>query len=138
VSFSFFVSARRSRPLVRSPSPFLHTHKSCPLKTLFNHHRNNSGSTKDTRGTAYVVFEDIHDARSAHSHLQSFNVQGRYLLVAYHSAVRLQKKLSMREQEEALREIQLRHGVDGEQHPSGEGGGGGGAGATAAAAGGGG
>jgi RNA recognition motif-containing protein len=96
------------------------------------------GSTKETRGTAYVVFEDIHDARSAHTHLQSFNVQGRYLLVAYHSAARLHKKLSLKEQEEALRELQRRAGVDGEQHAAARpaaaaaaaagGGGGGGAG----------
>lgn len=46
------------------------------------------------------MFEDIHDARSAHGHLQSFNVQGRYLLVAYHSAARLHKKRSLREEEE--------------------------------------
>jgi pre-mRNA branch site protein p14 len=83
------------------------------------------------------VFEDIHDARSAHGHLQSFNVQGRYLLVAFHSAARLHKKRSLREEEEALREIQLRHGVDGEQRPAGGaegGGGGGGGGATGTAA----
>lgn len=85
-----------------------------------------------------MVFEDIHDARSAHGHLQSFNVQGRYLLVAYHSAARLQKKLSLREQEDALRELQARHGVDGEQRPAAaqkkdkeDGGGGGGGGGAA-------
>ena len=33
------------------------------------------GHTKDTRGTAYVVYEDIFDAKNAVDHLSGFNVQ---------------------------------------------------------------
>lgn len=36
-----------------------------------------SGTNKETRGTAYVVFEDIHDAKQACDHLSGFNVQNR-------------------------------------------------------------
>lgn len=35
------------------------------------------GSTKETRGTAYVVYEDIYDAKNAADHLSGFNVQVR-------------------------------------------------------------
>lgn len=33
------------------------------------------GSNKETRGTAYVVYEDIFDAKTAVDHLSGFNVQ---------------------------------------------------------------
>ena len=36
---------------------------------------------KDTRGTAFVVYEDIYDAKAAVDHLSGFNVGGRYLVV---------------------------------------------------------
>jgi hypothetical protein len=37
------------------------------------------GCNKDTRGTAYVVFDDIHDAKQACDHLSGFNVANRYV-----------------------------------------------------------
>lgn len=33
------------------------------------------GNSKETRGTAYVVYEDIFDAKTAVDHLAGFNVQ---------------------------------------------------------------
>ncbi len=35
------------------------------------------GNSKDTRGTAYIVYEDIFDAKTAVDHLSGFNVQVR-------------------------------------------------------------
>ena len=46
------------------------------------------GTEKDTRGTGFVVYEDIFDAKNACEHLSGFNVAGRYLVVAYHRANR--------------------------------------------------
>lgn len=40
------------------------------------------GNTTETRGTAYVVYEDIFDAANAVNHLSGFNVAGRYLIVS--------------------------------------------------------
>lgn len=71
------------------------------------------GCTKDTRGTAFVVYEDIYDARNAQEHLSGFNVQNRYLIVLYHQTKKQSKKMDLKEQEEALRQLQERHGVDG-------------------------
>jgi len=73
------------------------------------------GSTKDTRGTAYVVYEDIFDAKNAQEHLSGFNVQNRYIIVLYHQSKRQTQKLSTKEQEEELRRMQEKHGVDGQQ-----------------------
>lgn len=72
---------------------------------------------KDTRGTAFVVYEDIYDAKNAQEHLSGFNVQNRYLIVLYHQTKKQTQKLSTKEQEEELRQMQEKHGVDGEQHP---------------------
>ncbi len=47
-----------------------------------------SGDTKETRGTAFVVYEDIYDAKDALDHLSGFNVGGRYLVVLYFQATR--------------------------------------------------
>jgi pre-mRNA branch site protein p14 len=40
-----------------------------------------SGTDKGSRGTAYVVYEDIYDAKQALEHLGGFNVQNRYLIL---------------------------------------------------------
>lgn len=45
---------------------------------------NNRGNTKETRGTAYVIYHDIYDAKNAVEHLSGFNVGGRYLVVLYY------------------------------------------------------
>ena len=52
------------------------------------------GNTPETRGTAYVVYEDIFDAKNACDHLSGFNVCNRYLVVLYYNAnrVRMRKK----------------------------------------------
>ena len=42
------------------------------------------GNIQETRGTAYVVYEDIFDAKNACEHLSGFNVCGRYLVVLYY------------------------------------------------------
>lgn len=83
------------------------------------------GTSKDTRGTAFVVFEDIHDAKQACDHLSGFNVQNRYLIVLYYNPAKHNRKLSLKDEEEQLRAMQERHGVDGQQHARSGGGGGG-------------
>lgn len=42
------------------------------------------GNTAETRGTAFVVYEDIFDAKNACEHLSGFNVSNRYLVVLYY------------------------------------------------------
>lgn len=46
------------------------------------------GNSNETRGTAYVVYEDIFDAKQACEHLSGFNVGGRYLVVLYFQPTR--------------------------------------------------
>jgi pre-mRNA branch site protein p14 len=75
-----------------------------------------SGTEKGSRGTAYVVYEDIYDAKQALEHLGGFNVQNRYLILQYYNPTKMNKKADLKQKEEQLRAMQERHGVDGEQH----------------------
>lgn len=51
------------------------------------------GSIPETKGTAFVVYDDIYDAKNAVDHLSGFNVAGRYLVVLYYNPAKQQKKL---------------------------------------------
>jgi pre-mRNA branch site protein p14 len=44
------------------------------------------GTKPETKGTAFVVYEDIFDAKNAVDHLSGFNVMGRYLTVLYYQS----------------------------------------------------
>ena len=59
------------------------------------------GNAGDTRGTAFVVYEDIYDAKNAVDHLSGFNVCGRYLIVLYFQAASMQKRTESLEQKRA-------------------------------------
>ena len=59
------------------------------------------GNRPDTRGTAFVVYEDIYDAKNAVDHLSGFNVGGRYLIVLYYQAARMAKRTESLEQKRA-------------------------------------
>ena len=41
------------------------------------------GNTPETRGTAFVIYEDIFDAKNACDHLSGFNVCNRYAMVKF-------------------------------------------------------
>merc|ERR1711871_805201 len=46
------------------------------------------GNSKETKGTAFVAYEDIFDAKTACEHLSGFCVRNRYLIVLYHQSRR--------------------------------------------------
>ena len=59
----------------------------------------------------------MHRARA--TQLSSISLpQNRYLIVLYYNPAKMKAKANLKEQEEALRKLQERHGVDGEQHPT--------------------
>jgi pre-mRNA branch site protein p14 len=77
------------------------------------------GSNKSTRGSAYVVFEDIYDAKAAADHLSGFNVGGRYLIVLYFNPAKRQRAVSLAAAAAEVKKMQAEHGVDGEQRGRG-------------------
>ena len=62
-----------------------------------------------------MVYEDIYDAKNAVDHLSGFNVCGRYLIVLYYQANRMQKKLDADQQRRELEEIKAKYGVQTEE-----------------------
>lgn len=61
--------------------------------------------SKDTRGTAFVIYEDIYDAKAAVDHLSGFNVGGRYLVVLYYQPAKFQKRHDAEEKKREIDEL---------------------------------
>ena len=72
------------------------------------------GNASDTRGTAFVVYEDIYDAKNAVDHLSGFNVANRYLIVLYYNPAKTAKKRDAAKEEAELKALQAKYGVDGQ------------------------
>uniref|UniRef100_A0A7S2C985 RRM domain-containing protein n=1 Tax=Florenciella parvula TaxID=236787 RepID=A0A7S2C985_9STRA len=73
------------------------------------------GDKPDTRGTAFVVYEDIYDAKNAVDHLSGFNVCGRYLIVLYYQAARMEKRIDNDKKRRELEELKAKFNVSGEE-----------------------
>ncbi|CAL5348885.1 unnamed protein product [Camellia sinensis] len=69
------------------------------------------GTNKDTRGTAFVVYEDIYDAKTAVDHLSGFNVANRYLIVLYYQQAKMSKKFDQKKKEDEITKLQEKYGV---------------------------
>lgn len=63
-----------------------------------------AGTSNATKGTAYVVYDDVVDAKQACDKLNGFNFMNRYLVVLYHQP----EKMKLPEKGEALEERQER------------------------------
>ncbi|ETV78412.1 pre-mRNA branch site p14-like protein [Aphanomyces astaci] len=70
------------------------------------------GVANETRGTAFVVYEDIYDAKNAVDHLSGFNVCGRYLVVLYYQASRVHKSMDVNAKQQELSQLKARYGVE--------------------------
>ncbi|KAL7438084.1 hypothetical protein ACHAXM_006039 [Skeletonema potamos] len=60
---------------------------------------------RDTKGTAFVVYEDIYDAKRAVDHLSGFNVGGRYLVVMYYQPAKFERRANAEEKKKELEEL---------------------------------
>jgi len=71
------------------------------------------GNDAKTKGTAFVVFEDVMDAKNALDHLNGFHLQERYIVVLYHMPARQDaaaaKDLARREEE--LANLKAKHNI---------------------------
>jgi pre-mRNA branch site protein p14 len=74
------------------------------------------GNTQQTRGRAYVCYEDIYDAKNAVDHLSGFNVGGRYIVVLYHSKAR-QEVMNTEKKKADLEKMKKTHGVTSDPTP---------------------
>jgi pre-mRNA branch site protein p14 len=60
---------------------------------------------------AFVVYEDIYDAKAAVDHLSGFNVCGRYLIVLYYQAKISQKNVDEKAKRLEIAEIKAKYNV---------------------------
>jgi pre-mRNA branch site protein p14 len=60
---------------------------------------------RDTKGTAFVVYEDIYDAKRAVDHLSGFNVGGRYLVIMYYQPAKFERRANAEEKKRELEEL---------------------------------
>lgn len=70
------------------------------------------GNTPETRGTAFVVYEDIFDAKNACDHLSGFNVCNRYLVVLYYQSTKAFKKLNIDKKREELDKVKTKYNIN--------------------------
>ncbi|CAL4186852.1 unnamed protein product, partial [Meganyctiphanes norvegica] len=73
------------------------------------------GNTPETRGTAFVVYEDIFDAKNACDHLSGFNVCGRYLVVLYYQANKAFKKMDTDKKAEEINRVKTKYNINSEE-----------------------
>jgi len=71
------------------------------------------GSSGEGRGKAFVVYEDIYDAKTACEHLNGFNVLGRYIVVLYYQPKVVNQKTDIKTKKEELDSLKKRFGVKG-------------------------
>ncbi|KAF2005854.1 RNA-binding domain-containing protein [Amniculicola lignicola CBS 123094] len=87
------------------------------LFTLFSHfgpvRQIRAGISSTTKGTCFVVFENVMDAKAACDKLNGYNFQGRYLVVLYHQPDRAEKaQMNLAEREANLEKIKQENGID--------------------------
>ena len=69
------------------------------------------GTNAETKGTAFVVYEDIFDAKNACDHLSGFNVCNRYLVVLYYQATKAQNKINVDKEEKLIEKAKQKYGL---------------------------
>ncbi|WDK13915.1 RNA recognition domain-containing protein [Colletotrichum graminicola] len=71
------------------------------------------GIASGTKGTAFVVYEDVMDAKQACDKLNGFNFQNRYLIVLYHQPEKMLKsKEDLEARRASLAQLKKQHGID--------------------------
>jgi pre-mRNA branch site protein p14 len=75
------------------------------------------GNSKETRGTAFVVYEDIYDAKNACDNLSGFHVLDRYLIVLYYQPHKQTKKVNLDKQSAQVQAMKEKFNVDGTSAP---------------------
>jgi len=72
------------------------------------------GNESKSKGTAFVVFEDVMDAKNALDHLNGFHLQERYIVVLYHMPARQDAaaaKADLAQREEELAALKRKHDI---------------------------
>ncbi|KAK6581731.1 hypothetical protein PZA11_005428 [Diplocarpon coronariae] len=80
---------------------------------LINSRQIRQGIANNTKGTAFVVYEDVMDAKQACDKLNGFNFQNRYLVVLYHQPDKMvRSKEDLEARKENLEQLKKQHGIE--------------------------
>jgi pre-mRNA branch site protein p14 len=69
------------------------------------------GNSQETRGTALVVYENIHDSKSACEHLNGFQIQNRYITVVYYQPHKQTKRIDPQKKKAELEALKLKYNI---------------------------
>merc|ERR1719352_1754734 len=69
------------------------------------------GNGPETRGTAFVCYDDIYDAKNAMDHLLGFNVAGRHLVLLYYNPAKMQAKIDAKSKRADIERLKTKYGV---------------------------
>merc|ERR1719230_2340234 len=69
------------------------------------------GNGPETRGTAFVVYDDIYDAKNAMDHLSGFNVAGRYLVLLYYNPNKMNSKIDAKSKRADIDKLKKKYGI---------------------------
>eukprot|EP00039_Didymoeca_costata_P001763 m.54862 g.54862 ORF g.54862 m.54862 type:complete len:129 (+) comp10956_c0_seq1:85-471(+) len=69
------------------------------------------GNSSETRGKAFVVYEDIFDAKNACDNLSGFNISGRYLVVLYYQASKAFEQVDRNKKRAEIEAMKEKYGV---------------------------
>ncbi|KAF1810731.1 pre-mRNA branch site protein p14 [Eremomyces bilateralis CBS 781.70] len=71
------------------------------------------GIANNTKGTVFVVYEDVMDAKGACEKLNGFNFQNRYLVVLYHQPEKMARsKEDLEDRKAKLEALKQEHGIE--------------------------
>lgn len=72
-----------------------------------------AGTANATKGTAFVVYEDVVDAKQACDKLNGFNFMGRYLVVLYHQPEKMKgADQTIEERKEELERVKKENNIE--------------------------
>ncbi|TNY21605.1 hypothetical protein DMC30DRAFT_195127 [Rhodotorula diobovata] len=69
------------------------------------------GREAKAKGTAFVVYEDVMDAKNAFDSLNGFHLMDRYLVVLYHQPTKQAAKMDLARREKELAELKAKHNI---------------------------
>lgn len=70
------------------------------------------GNTEGTKGTAFVVYDEVADAKQAYDQLNGFQFENRYLVVLYHQPEKMVKSAqNFAERHERLETVKKENGI---------------------------
>ena len=70
------------------------------------------GSSKDTQGTAFVVYEDIYEAKKACEALNGLNVGNRYIVALYFNKSKMDERKTARERKKDIELLKQHYGLN--------------------------